>query len=236
MDDESLQNKMSSEAISLPQPRLFHPDVMVILLVGPDEQRMAVHGQLLSQDSRFFQVALEEEWLEDQGEGRVIRLPKESPIHMGYYVEHMHGLPPPTHVLVEKSQCLPNIDQHFELFAELYVVGERRMDAKYQNQIIQELFRISKPSGHGPGTGYANVIYQGTTAGSPARRIAVDFAVSCPGEYWYKNIDGKVPHTEFWCDLSKVVLQRVAKHSLASEIRGAPLQAKDYLVSEDAKL
>jgi hypothetical protein len=237
MDDKPPQNKMSSEAVSLPHPRLFHPDVMIILLVGPDEQRMAVHGQLLSQDSRFFQAALKEEQLEDQGKNRVIRLPEESPIHMGYYVEHMHGLPPPTHALGEKSHYrVPEITEHYKLLAELYVVGERRMDAKYQNQIIQELFRLVQLTGKSPGTDYANIIYQGTTAESPARRVAVDYAARCVGDYWYRDIDDKVPHAEFWCDLSKVLLQRVAKHSLASEIRGASLEAKDYLVGEDAKL
>ena len=74
-NNRSPHNKMSTEATTLPPPRVFHPDVMVTLLVGPDEQRMAVHSEFLTQDSRFFQAALKEEWLNGEGQSREIRLP-----------------------------------------------------------------------------------------------------------------------------------------------------------------
>ena len=65
---------------------------MVTLLVGPDEQRMAVHSEFLTQDSRFFQAALKEEWLNGEGQSREIRLPDESPVYMAYYAHLMPGL------------------------------------------------------------------------------------------------------------------------------------------------
>jgi hypothetical protein len=221
---------MSTAAKTLPPPRTYDLDSMVTLLVGPEEQRMTVHREFLGQDSRFFQAALKKEWVE--GQSREIKLPEESYVNMGYYIGHMYGDKLPTHVLTQKSHCLPMSEQ-YKLLAELYVLGERRLDAKYQNLIIQELFRLVNLSGMGPDADYANVIYQETTAESPARRLVVDLAVRCTTDYWSGNSGKDIPNTDFWRDMSKVLLQRMAKHTLVSGMRDVSLQQKDYFVSED---
>ena len=227
---------MSTEATTLPPPRVFHPDVMVTLLVGPDEQRMAVHSEFLTQDSRFFQAALKEEWLNGEGQSREIRLPDESPVYMAYYIEHMFGLALPTRVLTEKSQCSPIMAHHFKLLAELYVLGERRLDAKYRNLIVRELLRLVTLRGRSPNCEFANIIYRGTTKGSPARCMMVAAAMGCQNGYWSQDVndDALDVDAEFWRDLSKGLLKKIATHELVGVLRSVPMKVEDYLVSEDA--
>jgi hypothetical protein len=224
---------MSTEVTTVPQPRTFGVDNMITLLVGPEEQHMTVHREFLSQDSKFFQAALKKEWVE--GQSREIKLPEELPIHIGYYIEHMHGLALPTHVFTKKPQFPDGTTgPQFELLAELYVLGERRLDAKYQNKIMHEFFRIVEVSKTYPGVDCVNALFRGTTRNSPARRMVVDYAAYCTNAYWPKYIRDDVPDAEFFRDLSVVFLQRMARHTLVSEIRGGPLKVEDYLVSEDA--
>jgi hypothetical protein len=219
---------MSTEAkaLPLPPPRAYDFDSMIILLVGPEEQRMTVHREFLGQSSKFFQAALKEEW----AESREIKLPEESPIHMGYYVGHLYGQKIPTHVLTEKPQCHPDILLHYELLAELYVLGERSLDAKFQNLIMHEFFRLAQLSGITPGAGCANEIYQGTPTESPARRMVVDRAANNGNEYWLKLSRGDIPDAEFWCDLSKVLIKRFQS---GDSWKPGALKAEAYLVCED---
>lgn len=222
---------MSTETKTLPQPRSFDFESMITLLVGPKEQRMTFHREFLGQDSKFFQAALRKERLADQS--REIRLPEESPIHMGYYIEHGYVLAPPTYVFTEKP---PSPTGHlFELLTELYVLGERRLDAKYQNRIMHEIFRITEVSKTAPGVDSVNAIFRGTTKKPPARRMVVDFAAECPSNYWSVDLDGYVTDADFWRDPCKVLLQRIVTYRLVSPVRGDSLRAKDYLVSEDAE-
>jgi hypothetical protein len=56
---------MSTKATTLPPPCAFDLNNMITLLVGPEKQRMTVHREFLSQDSKFFKAALQEESVEE---------------------------------------------------------------------------------------------------------------------------------------------------------------------------
>jgi hypothetical protein len=98
---------------------------MVTLLVGPEEQAMVVHGDCLSRDSAFFKAALKREW----GPDRAIMIPEETPLLMGYYVEHLYGGLLPTHKLSSGPKVLDPDQPSYELLANLYVLGERMLDS-----------------------------------------------------------------------------------------------------------
>lgn len=222
---------MSTELNDLPTPRAFDPENIITLFVGPEEQRMTVHEAFLGQDSQFFQAALKEEWMGSAGQSREINLPEESPIDMAYYIEHMYGLAPPTRVFTLKSQCPSSMGPQFELLAELYVLGERRLDPKYQNRIMQEIFRMVHVSDTAPGIECANAIFRGTTTGSPARRMVVDYAATCLSDYWL-DVDREGSDRDFWLDLSKVLIRKV---KAAKGQKPSPrLKAGDYLVDQNA--
>lgn len=187
---------------------------------------MTVHEEFLPQDSQFSQAALKEERREGQGQSRLIELPEESPIHMGYYIEYLYGGKMPTHVLETKSQCHPTINHYYKLIAELYALGERRSDAKYQNVIMRELFRLVKLSNTSPAIRCAKAIYHGTTKESPARRMMFDYAAASPNDYWLE-ITHDDSDLEFWHDLSKALIRKGRSAGM-----GAP-KVENYLVSEN---
>lgn len=60
----------------------FNPDDTVILLVGPEEQKMLVQIPQITAHSEFFSAALKKEWVE--GQTRQIMLPEEEPEIMAY--------------------------------------------------------------------------------------------------------------------------------------------------------
>ena len=83
-----------------------------------------VHGDCLSRDCAFFKAALKREW----GPDRAIRIPEETPLLMGYYVEHLYGGPLPTHQLKSGPNVLDPDQPSYELLATLYVLGETMLD------------------------------------------------------------------------------------------------------------
>jgi hypothetical protein len=48
---------LSTQVAPSPAP-MFHPDSLVTLLIGPEEEKMAIHTTYLSLDSAFFKAAL----------------------------------------------------------------------------------------------------------------------------------------------------------------------------------
>jgi hypothetical protein len=215
----------SDEGTLLPATS-FHPDSMVTLLVGPDEQRMTVHGDRLARSSAYFRAALRQEWLE--GQNRTVKLPDEAPEIMQHYIEYVYSGKPPADTLTKKSDFQHAICPHYTLLAELYVLGDRRLDPRFENVIMEELFRLAQVTRRGPGIEFVEIIYQGTTANSPARRMVVDSAANCLWDYWLdlEHVDSE--HAEFWRDLSKVLLMK------AQNPRGRMKALNKYLVREDA--
>jgi hypothetical protein len=215
---------------------MFHPDSLITLLVGPEEQKMVVHEIYLSRDSSFFKAALKKQWTE--GQTRVIKLPEESPELMQHYVEHVYGDELPTHSLTHGDSCTIE-DTHYNMLAQLYILGERMLNVKYQNTIIRELLRL-RHLDHGltalqtvnyyPGSVCINTLYQGTTSLSPARRMMVDFVILHGNE----RLLDQVLDPNFLVDFSKTFISGVKAQKSVGDFRLVSLKAEDYLVSEDA--
>lgn len=141
--------------------------------MGPQQRKIIVHTSYITSCSDFFATALKEEWLE--GQTRTVTLPNEDRELMAHYVDYLY------------TQKLPTRDYRPSLFgttpsgqlaclvlAQLYVLGERILDKSFRNAVIEEVVRIySRPM-----TDMVNVVYQGTVAGSPARRLMVDLNFS----------------------------------------------------------
>jgi hypothetical protein len=218
---------------AFPPPRAFKPDNMITLLVGPEEQAMVVHGDCLSRDSEFFRTALKKEW----GEGRAIKLPEETPLLMGYYIEHLYGVKLPTHKLTSGPSINDSAQPVYELLASLYVLGERMMDSEYRNMILQEFLRlldfslVTPNEGCWPGTRAVSIIYQGTTAESPARRMMVDFAVKYGTPHTlehFASVDSRYP-----LSVGRSLLQKLQDRDEGRHFRWFPMKAEDYIVAED---
>jgi len=224
-------------ANALPQPRAFPPGNMITLLVGPEEQAMVVHGDCLSRYSEFFTAALKKEWRE--GQSRTIKLPEETLLDMGYYIEHLYGVPLPTHKLKSGPLVLDAEQPSYELLATLYVLGERMLDTYYRNKIIQEFLRLVRFNEYGPsitdswpGPKAVSTIYQGTTEESPARRLMVDFVVNYSNSATYGGFAAADPG--FLMDVGKALLKKVQFKLSTSDFRGLSMSAEQYLVREEA--
>lgn len=60
----------------------------------------------------------------------------------------------------------------------MYVFGEKIMDVKFKNEIIDHIIAAQKQTNISPGWKQLNEIYTGTVDGSAARRLLVDFVVN----------------------------------------------------------
>lgn len=172
----------------------------------------------------FFKAALKREW----GPDRAIRIPEETPLLMGYYVEHLYGGPLLTHKLSSGPKVLDPDQSSYELLATLYVLGERMLDSYYRNKIILEFLRLLR---HGyndswPGSKAIRTIYQGTTAGSPARRLMTDFAV----HYAYPKVFAEgfaAADPGYLHDVGTTLLKRIVRYDFR-------MIASHYTVREEA--
>jgi hypothetical protein len=234
------QNKMSEYDNANPMPAIsFHPDRMVTLLVGPEQQEMVAHDEHLSRDSAFLRAEMMKHQHQRNGHKRVINLEKESPALVQLYIAHVvYGGKLQTHDVTGAPEYTPNRYQ-YTLLAQLYVLGERLLNAVFQNTIIREIVRLSHLQSqfgplncrHYPSSGAVDTIYRGTTSQSPARRLMVDFATSSCNEDWIGrcNFD---PDADFWRDFGKALLRKTLAQRTIRDFRNVHLNAADYLVSE----
>jgi hypothetical protein len=204
----------------------FHPHSLITLLVGPDEDKLVVYETYLSQDSAFFKAALKKQWTE--GQTRIIKLPEELLEPMQHYIEHLYGGKLPTHNLTAETTSKIETEP-YDMLAQLYVLGERVLNAKYQNAVTREILRLSKLS-YGPqatcwypGASTINILYQGTTSHSPIRRMMVDFGVYSGSQSWFKE----TRDPGYYFDFSRALIQKVVDQKTVCDFRGTCMKAKD---------
>lgn len=166
----------------------FDADNTITLLLGPEQRKVIVHASFLTRTSAFFATALKKEWAE--GQTRTIKLDEETSELMAHYLDWLYTAALPTKVYGGFSAESTKVAAH-NLLAELYVLGERRLDSSFRNAITAEIIRIQLIFHGAPGCRTfqritsVNTIYQGTPAGSPARRLMVDLSLrfGCPQCY-----------------------------------------------------
>jgi hypothetical protein len=150
----------------------FNAENAITLLVGPKKQKMIVHASYITRISAFFAAALKKEW--DEGQTRTIQLHEETPEMMAHYLDWVYTSQLPTKDCGLFHPESAKIAAH-DLLAELYVLGERRLDSDFQNAITAEFVRLRLILHGSPGCRTSqrvtsvNTIYQGTPVGSPAR-------------------------------------------------------------------
>jgi hypothetical protein len=219
----------SKEAVPLPAYD-FNPNDTVILLVGPEARKMLVHGLQITAHSDFFAAALKKEWAE--GQTRKIKLPEEEPEIMPYYFDHVYFGKLPTEIYTTASLGLKK-ELGYKLLAQLYVLAERMLDSKCRNRILREFLRLrdlkcTTGETWNPTEIPVNIIYQGTTSGSPARRLLVDIHASYARENWYPEDVNVAP--AFLLDLLRKLLHDVEAFKTVGEFRRVDLEAEGYRI------
>lgn len=154
---------------------------------------------------------------------------------MQHYIEHVYSGSLPTHSLKTGNFTEHDSNEHYNSLARLYVLGERVLNAKCQNAIIREIFRISKLQCEAsdrsmfPDSQAITIICQGTTPESPARRLTVDFAVCHSNEAWFEDIDDH----GYLLDFSKALVRKVEDQKSVRDFRDVTLKAKNYFVIKE---
>ena len=208
----------------------FDQDDAVTLHVGPEEHAILAHGNFISRRSDFFKAALKKEWAE--GQTRIIKLPDEDHQVVTHYLSYTYSKCLPTDIFTTDFMgTFPDeSDEYYQLLAELYVLGERLLDETIRGALIKEILRLTKltdkESKHYYPKGEAvNIIYRGTTAASPARRLMVNFHVA----YGITKSFDPTCEAGFVLDVVQHLYNRMPSCSSVSTLRESQLDASDYL-------
>ena len=136
---------------------------IVAILVG--DQTFYVHGTLLSRSSGFFQDALKPEWRTDLS--KLIDLADAKPEEFAKYSQWLYTQTVSIPDLNATGWSIP--------LCRLYVLGERIMDAKFQDCVLGNLIDLYTTKKKKISLEAIGTIYRGTLPSSPARRLMAEF-------------------------------------------------------------
>jgi hypothetical protein len=218
----SEQHSMADLETAEPAPALsFDKSEILTLLVGPKRWELVVHEKCLTRNSDFFKAAVKKEWTE--GQTRTIKLPEELCFdtfvrYLNFtYREKLH---------TEEAKTVSG--KHFESLAKIYVLGERMLDRPVQHAVVREMIRLTTIRNKEGRTKFSaalvlNIAYEGTSTGSPLRRLLVDMHVLEALPSW-----SYCKHPEFLRDFSQALLEKVIAQKTIRDFRNRVLIAEDY--------
>lgn len=160
------------------------------------QDTIKVHEKILCATSEFFKKATKSEWAESRPDPDTMDLTDDHPAVVKAYANWLYfrTLPTPDeHSLANgtfKADCededMTKIDDNHDLMdetqiflARAYVFGEKVIDNQFKDTIIDCMIACTVKFGDCPSHTAMNILYQGTLANSPARRLIVDFWVYC---------------------------------------------------------
>ena len=162
-----------SLTVNLTHHSFSGPLVRVIISFGDEQNEVSVPLNLLRASSRYFQKATKPEWNELRGQQDMISIEAEPQVFKAYvHWLHLSTLPCPS-----AGKNYEDCNKDYIFLAKLYVMGEELMDTKFQNDILDTIIATSNKSCYLPIGQPVAIIYAGTPAKSPARRLMVDFCV-----------------------------------------------------------
>lgn len=146
-------------------------------------------------------------WLE--GQSRILELPEDKPTTVGGYLEWLYS----RSIQVENPKKR-GVHEYRHLTG-LYVFGEKIQDDDFCDAVMQAMAKeCDRHDEDGDCTGWVpsnreiRTLYDGTLAGSPARRFVVDVHVACGDVDWLKEDEFEVLPREFLLELARALLGR----------------------------
>lgn len=220
----------AGETMAAPAFSLRKEDV-VILLVGPDEEEFTVHESCITRNSDFFKAAMRREWAE--GQTRTIKLPEETCIEsfVNYLNFSYREKLPTENFTIITNEGFKRTGDPYQVLGKIFVIGERMLDKSVQNAVAREFLRLAKIKSPNdmrrfPGESTITMIYEGTSTGSPMRRMMVAFYVTLGIMTWpYKG-----QHPEFLGELVEELQRKIIGQKAIRDFRVRQLVAEDYLV------
>jgi hypothetical protein len=160
--------------------------------VGPEEEELKVHEELLCDGSPFFASASKKEWLESQR--RRIPLPDDKPYIVDLYLQWMYG----GRIFSRQStDGGPGDGKEYDLLVDGFIFGEKVQNGEFREAVVDALIRsFAVPDKRGerwcPAAPWVDRAYAGTPEGSPLRRLLVAMYVVHGTNVWLHgttNID-----------------------------------------------
>jgi hypothetical protein len=229
--DHVAPEEQSSKLLATTLNCSFDQGDAVTLHVGPTEHTILAHANFISRESEFFEAALKKEWAESRT--RIIKLPDECPHLVTHYLNYVYCKCLPTDIVTpaSKHDFVQNSDQHYQLLAKLYVLGERLLDRSVRGAAINEIIRLANIydnawTRHCPGKETVKTIYRGTPARSPARRLMVDCHVALgTGGFFDSTCEA-----EFVLDVVQSMYHKMIASTTSKDRYSAVLHAPNYRV------
>ncbi|KAF2242156.1 hypothetical protein BU26DRAFT_397428, partial [Trematosphaeria pertusa] len=143
----------------------------------------------------FLQVAVKMEWMGE--EPRPVDLSDEEPTVFKAYLQWLYTKQVPLETYTHaRSDGQDEEAINDELLAQCYVLGEKLMDSKFQNAVLEVFINNER---HWPSNRAICILYKGTGSSSPARKLMVDFWAWQAEPDWVR-LDNLIKNREFVAD------------------------------------
>ncbi|KAF2869196.1 hypothetical protein BDV95DRAFT_499130 [Massariosphaeria phaeospora] len=158
-------------------------DPIIKLSVREEKTIVSVHKSILCASSKFFQSATKSEWTELRTEAEPIDLGDDELEVVKLYAHWVYvGKLPTWDNELDGNTVLTSL-------CKAYVFGEKIMDTKYKNMVIDGLSAATKKYNKYPLGAAEKIVYDGTPSGSPARRLLADFWAYRGHKVWFDHIE-----------------------------------------------
>ncbi|KAF9701867.1 hypothetical protein EKO04_000877 [Ascochyta lentis] len=170
-------------------------DDVVRIDVGQEgnQKTFVTNPNVLTTRSQFFKKALSGVWQESYD--RVVKLPDDHPEVFALYIHYIHAGTLP--VTPDTNSSVQEGHEENKALAQLYVLAEKLQDTMTKNTVIKAFLviilmcREDGVARHKPKAEAIKIIYDGTPAGSMARKLFVDV-------YVYDIVVGWDPKDPSW--------------------------------------
>ncbi|CAN9100853.1 unnamed protein product [Alternaria alternata] len=191
----------------------FESTSAVTIRVGktPNTKDFIAHESFLTSRSEFFRRAMNGNWKE--AETRVIDLPDDTAKTFACYINYVYTGQLPTSskttselkkLTMDEFQC--HVVDQYRIIFDVFVLCEKLQDVTTKNAMMEAALATTKLIGIDglwltPQVTVVNAVYNGTPAGSSARRFVTDSWTALPIEFIFSCF--RKLHQEFVEDLGK---------------------------------
>ncbi|KAI5360922.1 putative SKP1/BTB/POZ domain superfamily protein [Septoria linicola] len=214
MADTTKKRSAKEDATPLAKRKRFASSIVTVK-VGLLAEALTTHETLLKDHPPFFAAALDAKWKE--GQTREIKLPEDDPDAVTVYWDEEDDKP------------------NFDLLVRVYVFGEKVQDERFCDVVMSALCQArDTPDQQGaryiPGTSVITDLYDGSPAGSPARRWVVDQYRDAVDAEGFREDLQNYP-AEF---VQEVAMDLKERHQLATRLSVREQREKWFRLKPDA--
>ncbi|CRL25582.1 BTB/POZ fold [Penicillium camemberti] len=161
----------------------------VKITLGASKEPFHVHESVLCASSQFFKAAMSGSWKESKE--RTIELPEDDPKAFSIYSHWLYFAEIPGILeAAKKGESAKKSAQKYYDLVSAYVLGDKLLDAKFQNSVIDAIVETCSKADSKDGKVYfpdANAVshaYNNTTKSSNIRKMLVALYLNAAGAEW----------------------------------------------------